>query len=188
MRDHAAMIAIGVCVGIAAALLLVWLRSTWRRHARSRTARTRAARALAGESAAEHLLHAAGYVVTARQARRAWTLRLDDQPHDVELRCDLLAEADGRTYVAEVKTGAAAPKLETAATRRQLLEYQVAYGVDGVLLVDAEAGAVRRVDFPLASGAASAELDVIDAENAKRATIPWIALAALAGYALGRWL
>jgi hypothetical protein len=51
--------------------------------------------------------------------------------------------------VAEVKTGTLAPRIETATTRRQLLEYRVAFAVDGVLLVDADAGTVRRVEFPL---------------------------------------
>jgi hypothetical protein len=58
----------------------------------------------------------------------------------------------GLRYVAEVKTGAFAPRLETAATRRQLLEYRIAFDVDGVLLVDADAERVRLVEFPLPSG------------------------------------
>jgi hypothetical protein len=55
-------------------------------------------------------------------------------------------------YIAEVKTGRAAVRLDTAATRRQLLEYRVAFDVDGVLLVDAEAGEIRLVEFPLSRG------------------------------------
>jgi hypothetical protein len=35
------------------------------------------------------------------------------------------------------------------ATRRQLLEYRCAFGVDGVLLVDAEARRVHVIDFAL---------------------------------------
>jgi hypothetical protein len=41
-----------------------------------------------------------------------------------------------------------APKIETAATRRQLLEYRVAFDVDGALLVDADRGRVSTVTFP----------------------------------------
>ena len=66
----------------------------------------------------------------------------------IALRADLLVERGGRRYVAEVKTGEAAPSLATAATRRQLLEYLIAYRVDGVLLVDAERGSVHEVEFP----------------------------------------
>jgi hypothetical protein len=67
----------------------------------------------------------------------------------VDLRADYVVEHGGRRYVAEVKSGVFAPRLETAATRRQLLEYRIAFAVDGVLLVDAEEGRVRRVEFPL---------------------------------------
>jgi hypothetical protein len=49
--------------------------------------------------------------------------------------------------VAEVKSGKLAPRIETAATRRQLLEYRVAFDVDGVLLVDEEAGRVSEIVF-----------------------------------------
>ena len=173
---------LGALAGIAAAVIVVWLRAAWRRIGRSRIAVARARRALAGERAAEALLADAGYAVTARQARRAWQVRLDGLPIDIDLRADLLAEAGGRTYVAEVKTGAAAPRIDTAATRRQLLEYQVAYGVDGVLLVDAEAGAVRVVDFPELAPAPD------EAPKTRRAR-PWIALAAaLAGFLAGHYL
>jgi hypothetical protein len=173
---------LGALAGIAAAVIVVWLRAAWRRRGRSRIAVARARRALAGERAAEALLADAGYAVTARQARRAWQVRLDGEPIDIDLRADLLAEADGRTYVAEVKTGAAAPRIDTAATRRQLLEYQVAYGVDGVLLVDAEAGAVRVVDFPdVTSEPAN------DAPETHRAR-PWIAIALVVGALAGHYL
>ncbi len=79
--------------------------------------------------------------------------------------------------VAEVKTGERAPSLTTAATRRQLLEYAVAYGADGVLLVDPEAGAIREVDFALA---------VAPAPPTPPATHPtrWFLLGALAGAAV----
>ena len=183
---------LGVVAGLAAALAFAWLRAAWHRRSRSRFAKRRAARALAGESAAEALLADAGFVVIDRQARRAWRVLVDGEPVELELRCDLLAQADGRTYVAEVKTGAAAPRLDTAATRRQLLEYQVAYAADGVLLVDAEAGAVRTVDFELPARE-PADDDGPDEQGspktARRPRIAWIALAAaLAGFAAGRWL
>ena len=71
----------------------------------------------------------------------------------MELRADLVVHGRGRRWVADVKTGAEAPRLTTQATRRQLLEYRVAYEVDGVLLVDMEEGVVHTVDFDLPSGA-----------------------------------
>ena len=79
---------------------------------------------------------------------------IDGEPVQTELRADYLVESDeGELFVAEVKTGDEAPQLTTAATRRQLLEYQVAFSIafdaDGVLLVCPELGTIQRVQFPL---------------------------------------
>lgn len=127
-------------------LLLAW---ALRRAARSLRARSRARRALRGEERAEAILARYGYSVIGRQVTVSWPVWIDGEPIAFELRADCIVESGARRYVAEVKTGAVAPRLDTPATRRQLLEYRVAFDVDGVLLVDAEAGAVRRVDFAL---------------------------------------
>ncbi len=84
--------------------------------------------------------------------------------------------------MAEVKTGAAAPQLSTAATRRQLLEYRVAFDVDGVLLVDAEAGRVQRVVFP---GVASLEAPFA---GSRPWYLLWLTLASLVALAAWAWL
>ena len=62
-------------------------------------------------------------------------------------RADLLVEARSRSgflrgqrFVAEVKTGERAIDPTHPATRRQLMEYLHVFEVDGVLLVDREAG------------------------------------------------
>jgi hypothetical protein len=90
----------------------------------------------------------APFTIVARQARTSWAPLVDGEPHETELRADYLVEARGERFVAEVKTGDEAPRLETAATRRQLLEYHVAFAVDGVLLVCPELGTIHRVEFP----------------------------------------
>ena len=76
-----------------------------------------------------------------------FALEVDGAPVVAAVRADYIVRAGGRRWVAEVKTGRAAPSLATATTRRQLLEYQHAFGVAGVLLVDADARTVQRVDF-----------------------------------------
>jgi hypothetical protein len=76
----------------------------------------------------------------------------------VDVRADYVVGVSGRRYVAEVKTGVFAPRLETAATRRQLLEYRIAFDVDGVLLVDAETERVRLIEFPLPPAAPAGPL------------------------------
>jgi hypothetical protein len=114
---------------------------------RSVTARRRARVALAGESAAEQLLAEAGFTVVDRQVAHVWHVAIDDDLHETALRCDYLVARDGERWVAEVKTGDLAPSLATAATRRQLLEYQVAYAAAGIALVDATSGVVHEVRF-----------------------------------------
>lgn len=140
---------VDVLIALVAALCALvfsrWVRG-WRGSWR---ARRRAARAGRGEDAAAVLLEAAGFAVVERQARVVWAPLVDGVPQHLELRADYLVEYGDELLVAEVKTGEEAPNLDTAATRRQLLEYHVAFGVDGVLLVSPERGTVQRVRFPL---------------------------------------
>jgi hypothetical protein len=105
-------------------------------------------RARKGERRAERLLEGLGYRVEARQASLVWHPEVDGEPYEIEVRADLIVSRAGRRYVAEVKTGAVAPDVRHAPTRRQLLEYQHAYRTDGVLLVAPETGTVREVLFP----------------------------------------
>jgi hypothetical protein len=148
---------VDVRIALAAALLLALvlaaallsLARRWRRWRASAQARSRGARAMDGERAAERLLGRLGFAIVDRQVCLEWVIDCDGEEHLVELRADLLVERGGRRYVAEVKTGVAAPLLTNPATRRQLLEYCVAYQVDSVLLVDVEMERVREVSFPL---------------------------------------
>lgn len=144
-RDLAIWLAAAV---VAGAVVALWMARRWRTWRGSYRARRRAGRAVAGEVEGAALLRRAGFRIVARQARTWWSPLLDGEPHETELRADYLVEGDGELFVAEVKTGAEAPQLTTAATRRQLLEYLVAFEVDGVLLVCPERAAIHRVDFP----------------------------------------
>jgi hypothetical protein len=136
---HLAPLAAGLAVLVAA-----WLGTRWWRSLR---ARRRMARALRGERDAERILAASGFIVEARQARGVMRYELDGRRAGAEVRCDLLVRRGTRRYVAEVKTGALAPRLEHAPTRRQLIEYHLAFDVDGVLLVEPEASRVRLLEL-----------------------------------------
>lgn len=150
MHDARVVSAVTAAVVLAAVLLIGWLgrrRRSWR-------ARTRARHAVSGERTAERLLARAGFTVVARQVGHRWLIAVDGDEVTAGLRCDYLVERDRRPWVAEVKTGQGAPRLDNPATRRQLLEYQVAYDVDGVVLVDADAGTVREICFALPASSA----------------------------------
>ena len=140
-----AMVASALCAEAARITLAGWLRSF--------RARRRAGRARTGEVDGEALLRRLGYRILERQPKRFMTLEIDGEQREVELRTDLLVSRKERVLVAEIKTGARAPSIETKTTRRQLLEYRIAYDGEaaGVLLVDAEAGEVSEVVFPLPS-------------------------------------
>jgi hypothetical protein len=99
------------------------------------------------------LLENLGYVVLGAQVEGAYRLAVDGRPMSISLRADYVVSRNGRRFVAEVKSGRVAPLLATPATRRQLLEYLVAFQVDGVLLVDGETQSVHEVVFPVPAGA-----------------------------------
>ena len=146
-RDAWVLVVVASFAVVAA--LLQTLRLWWRAAAPAWRLRAQSRRAVEGEARAELLLARLGYEIHARQVACAWTVTADDVPVDVELRADLIVARGGRTFVAEVKTGDFAPRIESSATRRQLLEYRCAFDVDGVLLVDPESETVREIVFPL---------------------------------------
>jgi hypothetical protein len=138
-------ILLGLCVVLLLlALVGWWMAST--RVRRHNVARNVVARA--GESAADGVLREAGFEVLDRQVTGRWDLRVDGEDHAVSCRADLLVVRDGLRFVAEVKTGERVTDPRHPSTRRQLLEYLVAFPSHGVVLVDMEARRVHHVEFP----------------------------------------
>jgi hypothetical protein len=128
-------------------LLLQTARLGWLRSAPVRRLARARAQGRAGERKAIALLARNGYRIEALQPAIDWTLLCDGEPHSVELRADMLVSRDGLRFIAEVKTGDCA-QLDAPATRRQLLEYSVAYAVDGVLLIDMHSQRIQQICFP----------------------------------------
>jgi len=138
-----------ISVVLFAIVLVQTARISWHRIATRRRWKRRRVRARSGEEEAERLLVNGGFRVLRRQCPQPWTIKVDGSTERVDLRADFLVEKGSKQYVVEVKTGTVAPNVRTPATRRQLLEYRLAYKADGVLLVDMEKRRVHRVDFPL---------------------------------------
>jgi hypothetical protein len=150
---------------VAALGVLGWLallRQLFRRWSVRHALRQRMARARQAERDAPRWLAKHGYAVLDAQLTSEYEVSLDGEPIRISVRADYIVEREGLRYVAEVKSGAAAPRIETQATRRQLLEYRFAFEVDGVLLVDAETERVHIVRFPRT-------------ESAKPASSQWFA-------------
>jgi CRISPR/Cas system-associated exonuclease Cas4 (RecB family) len=156
------------------ATLGLWIRAErwFQRHQRRR----RWSRAQAAEAAAPRLLERLGYNVLEAQVEGSYSVIVDSEAISVSLRADYLVERAGFRYIAEVKSGKSATKLENAATRRQLLEYLVAFEVQGVLLVDGETERVHEVVFPLSSRARTSVF------GKWLAAVVALALIAFAGY------
>jgi len=166
----------GVGVSLVVLALGAWVALALRRWLDALSRRRRAARAQRAERDAAGLLEANGFNVLGRQQRQRWGLDVDGRAVEFTLIADYLVEREGRRWVAEVKTGERALDLRHGPTRRQLLEYQQAFGVDGVLLVDAEGRSLQRVSF-------------LDPREAPRASRLWVfAAGLLSGLALGLWL
>jgi hypothetical protein len=134
-----------ICFLFLFAALSWWVRGLWR----SFRASARVAWAHRAEHAAETLLRRAGYRVVGRQVTARWYLYVDGEAVPVLCRADLIVRRRGRRFVAEVKSGFEASDPTLPSTRRQLLEYQMAYPAHGVLLVDMARGRVSEVAFPL---------------------------------------
>ena len=146
-------VALLALVGALGAALAWALRREWRARARRADLRARSARGHAAEEAAAHRLEALGYTVLARHPEARYTFHVDGAPHEARLTADYLVARGGRTLLVEVKTGGAT-RITRRGTRRQLLEYALHFPVDGVLLYDADADAVREVAFDDPGGGA----------------------------------
>ena len=133
---------------LALVLLGIWLGgkiAAWR--VRRRIARSRRL-GKRGESKAIKLLERAGYRIESEQTASQLEVEVDGEAKSYLVRADFIVSRGGKRYVAETKGGETSASIGTAATRRQLLEYTLAFDTDGVLLVDAARGAVHPVRFP----------------------------------------
>ena len=136
-------LALALLVALVLAFVVEWSRRVLRR----RALRRRFAHAAEGERRAATLLEGHGDAITDVQPRARYALLVDGAPSAFDVRADYLVERRGRRYIAEVKTGAHAPRLDLPATRRQILEYGLAFQTSGVLLVDADAERVTLIEL-----------------------------------------
>lgn len=132
-------------VALAAALLLVRRTLSRARH------RGRIRRGLQLEQRAAALLEREGFSILQSQAHLDWNIVCDDETLPVLLKADYLVRRDGQDWVVDVKSGQGANP-RSIATRRQLLEYALAYRTAGALLVDMEREVVHRFRFGTLAG------------------------------------
>lgn len=143
INDRIILWVLVVVAFVAGAVLFSFLRRLYQRwvaYWRQRIGRI-------GENQAAKLMKSRGYTIIQSQPPARMVMRVDGQPVDITIRADYLVSRLGKTYVAEVKTGDRAPRPTQGDTRRQLLEYSLAYRADGVLLVDMSAREIHEIEF-----------------------------------------
>ncbi len=111
--------------------------------------RLRMKRARKGEAEAAGFLDSHGYTIEGVQERKTIETSVDGKAHFHDLKVDYIVSKSGKTYIAEIKTGNLAPNPILADTRRQLLEYYLAYRPDGILLIDMEKRKLHEVVFTI---------------------------------------
>lgn len=105
------------------------------------------------ELAAVRHLAKSGFEVMESQVERNAVVWVNGEAQDYHVRVDYLVKnKKGEVFVAEVKSGQQAPSPTHAATRRQLLEYQIVYkDTAGVLLVDMTKRDIHVIHFDVNS-------------------------------------
>ncbi len=136
-----------VTLVVAILVFGLWLGIHWVRWQKRRRGRHFALRGARGEEAGIRLLEDAGYEVLDTQVRAVATVAVDGDPEVYDLWIDAIVLRQGRRYVAEFKTGNVA-SIGHASTRRQMLEYALAFPDHDLLLVNASDGTLHEVAFP----------------------------------------
>jgi hypothetical protein len=101
------------------------------------------------EHDAQTFLIQQGYSIQAYHLPISYTLNLDNKPITIGLELDYIISKNGKTYVAEVKSGEHTATVYYAQTRRQILEYAIATKYDGYLLIDMHHKKIHKIQFPL---------------------------------------
>ena len=172
-REVLAFVAAGaLLVALVQAIFHAWVRG-----ARRRRILGRVTRAGVGEARAAEQLASLGFEILGAQVATEYPVTVDGEETLVSVRADYVVSRDDARYVVEVKTGSVAPRIATSATRRQLLEYRVAFDVDGVLLLDAEAGRLHEVTFP---GVGTRARAAVTSEEEASSGVGWLVVVGLA--------
>jgi Holliday junction resolvase-like predicted endonuclease len=101
-----------------------------------------------GERVAERLLLSEGFDIVERQTLGGYHFKVDGEETAVNLRADFIVKKEGKVLLVEVKGGEESAKATVRGTRRQLLEYTLAFRIDGILLLDAARTRIIEVEFP----------------------------------------
>jgi len=103
------------------------------------------------EKAAEKILTKNGYTIIETQKSKSLLVTIGDKLHHYIVRIDYLVKKRGKIYVVEVKSGDKIPYITNRETRRQMLEYYLAFQPRGILLLNMKNKSISEVRFQFES-------------------------------------
>lgn len=101
------------------------------------------------EKTAEKWLKRNGFQIVEKQQSRPLIIQTGQTRHRYSIRTDFLVKKGGQKYIVEVKSGQKNSQITNRDTRRQLLEYFLAYQSHGIILFDMEHKKFLEVKFIL---------------------------------------
>ena len=113
--------------------------------------RKRFSKSRQAEKEAEKILRKNGYTVIDAQKSKPLLITVGDKIHRYLVRIDYLARKGGKVFVVEVKSGEKIPYITNRETRRQMLEYYLAYQPCGILLLNMKNKSISEVKFQFES-------------------------------------
>lgn len=141
----------GVLIGIFLTINLFKYLKRWKLKKRIEKAKN-------SEYKAIELMKNRGFEIIDLQKECAYTLFIDNKPHKVTVKADMIVKKGNKIYVAEVKSGEKVTSPKYTDTRRQLLEYFMVYRPSGLILVDMEKQKLRTVEYSILNHDKSAYL------------------------------
>lgn len=112
-------------------------------------ARKRSTRSIRAEKTAEKWLRRNGFQILEKQQSRPLIIKTGKTQHRYWIRIDFLVKKGGKKFVIEVKSGLKNSHVTNRDTRRQLLEYFLAYQSYGIILFDMEHRKFSEIKFVL---------------------------------------
>ncbi|MGB6370291.1 MAG: hypothetical protein WBF68_04585 [Atribacterota bacterium] len=118
---------------------------------RAKRLRKRFSKSRQAEKEAEKILRKNGYAIIDVQKSKPLLITIGGKIHRYLVRIDYLARKRGKVYVVEVKSGEKIPYITNRETRRQMLEYYLAYQPSGILLLNMKNKSISEVKFQFES-------------------------------------
>ena len=136
-------------VGGGVICLILYIRiSNW---LRAKRLRKRFSKSRQAEKEAEKILKKNGYAIIDAQKSKPLLITIGDKIHRYLVRIDYLVRKRGKVYVVEVKSGEKIPYITNRETRRQMLEYYLAYQPSGIILLNMKNKSISEVKFQFES-------------------------------------